>query len=136
MYKYLKGKFVLVDERYLTASEIAQQNGLYTPSISGELLPNDLLVSFLIEKFIYESNYKASEYYYVNEGDVAYRVYSPDFAQKIDNIIQDIIKNEGLESNESILVKLDDIPIPFVYYVKQSKIINMSDFKKKRNKEE
>jgi hypothetical protein len=70
MYKYIKGKEVLMEEHMLSATELAKQFGLYT--VNGN--PNGLLVSNVLADYVKNNNLNISDYYYPH-GHGVMRVY-------------------------------------------------------------
>jgi hypothetical protein len=70
MYKYIKGKEVLVDEHMLSATELAKQFGLLTVNNN----PNGLLVCQILSDYVKDSNLNISDYFYPH-GHGVMRVY-------------------------------------------------------------
>lgn len=70
MYKYIKGKEVLMEEHMLSATELAKQFGLYT--VNGK--PNGMLVTNILADYVKNSNLNVSDYYYPH-GHGVMRVY-------------------------------------------------------------
>ena len=60
MYKYIKGKEVLVDEHMLSATELAKLYGLLTINDN----PNGLLVCHVLSDYIINNNINISDYFY------------------------------------------------------------------------
>lgn len=88
MYKYIKGKEVVIDEHMLSATELARAYGLYTLNNN----PNGLLVARIIEAYISRHNINVSDYFYPHSKGVmkvypsfVYTKALSDFIYKLEN---------------------------------------------------
>lgn len=132
MYKYIKGKTITSEERLYTAQEIAEKRYCYF-LVDEEILPNGILIAYIIDKYIEKSNYKTYEYYFINIDGVVYRVYQKDL---IDSAMKDFDKfisdNQITEFSKECVYLYDTFP--FIYYnpMEDLNIVNLSEYRKKK----
>lgn len=65
MYKYFNGRYILSEEKMLTADEIALKYGFYESTEYH--YPNGILVEAFIDDYISNSGYKTTQYLYIDE---------------------------------------------------------------------
>lgn len=135
MYKYIKGKTITSEERLYTAMEIAIENNCYM-TMADKLMPNGILIAYLIDKFIEDFNYKTYEYYFITIDSTVYRVYQPELIQNALKPFKKFIEDNQIKSDSNNVYNYDNIP--FVYYEKQDeqpdskKVIDLSEYRDKK----
>ena len=135
MYKYIKGKTITSEERLYTAVEVAIENNCYM-LMAGKLMPNGILIAYLIDKFIEDFNYKTYEYYFITIDSTVYRVYQSELIQNALKPFKKFIEDNQIKSDSDNVYNYDNIP--FVYYEEQDeqsdskKVIDLSEYRDKK----
>lgn len=121
LYKYIKGREVLMEEHMLSATELAKQFGLYTLNNN----PNGLLVSNILADYVDDKNLNVSEYYYPHSHGVM-RVYPSFVYQKcLNDFVFDL--QENTEYSYVVNSKNGKSRINFKYKEKSGTVISMSE---------
>ena len=132
MYKYVKGITVLSEEKMPDSLEIAKEYHLWMPE-TDPLTPNGVLVDFIVEAYIERNNLKVSEYFYINERNISFRVYPEKMIIPImEEFIAYLEENNITMSQEKVYTFNG---IPFVYYEeppKECRILSFEEYKKRK----
>ena len=119
MYKYIKGREVLVDEHMLSATELAKIYGLYTSNGN----PNGILVRQVLLDYVKDTKLNISEYYYPH-GHGVMRVY-PQILY--DRALSEFVFN--LEEGKLFFKRLDEKEIENISFAFEKEYIE--DFKER-----
>ena len=136
MYKYVKGVTVLSEDRMNSANEVAQEYNLWMPSKDSILIPNGILVEFIIRAYCEEHNYKTSDYYYLQEQTRTYiKVYSKDVVEMCMDEFMIFLKDNNITPTKDKVYNISGFN--FLYYEPQdtSYVINFNEFKKRKGKQ-
>jgi len=136
MYKYFKGITVLSEERMPNVSEIAREYNLWMPLENSVIFtPNGVLIDFLIKYYIDKTNYKLSEYYYIDSKNVMHRVYPWKFVKIVMDDFFKYAEQNNIIENKDTIYSINNIN--FIYYKipnQNPNIIDITEFKKTKGR--
>ena len=134
MYKYVKGITVLSEERMPSSLEIAKEYHLWMPE-TDPLTPNGELVDFIVKVYIDKNNLKVSEYFYIDEYNISFKVYPEKFIKQVMSEFVIYLEHNNIIMSDKTVYTFCDMP--FIYYKKpnqENKVLSFEKYKNKRKK--